>query len=266
MPLVPVSQILPGCVIRWRLQDWSCYSNTNSLTQTETKKATHRGLFDWSWSQQNREKPKGQLSGDCLTGLGPNRNGENQRGSSPETARLVLVPPETGKTNSSSPETARPVLVTQPKGKTINPWYSMNEGLGGRSHVVNEIQEHTDGVPPGCVSRPGCNSTSFQSESHPVPRGPTDPPGSIIKRQGRNIFNNREQTDNTAALRRRLKRSGQRSAISPLPHKRGQGPLSKSRCLCPRTQRTNRRRDRRRGWTRTLLARDELDGWSGPRL
>ena len=219
---------------------------------------------------------KGQLTRDCSTGLGPtrngenqqqltgdcstsfgNRNGENQRGSSPETARLVLVPPETGKTNSSSPETARPVLVTQPKGKTINPgsspetarlvlvptetektnssspetarpvlvtqtkgktinpWYSMNEGRGGRSHVVNEIQEHTDGVPPGCVSRPGCNSTSFQSESHPVPRGPTDPPGSIIKRQGRNIINNREQTDNTTALRQRLKRSGQRSAISP---------------------------------------------------
>ena len=142
----------------------------------------------------------------------------------------------------------------------------MVEGRGGRSHVVNEIQEHTDGVPPSCVSRPGCSSTSFQSESHPVPRGPTDPPGSIIKRQGRNIINNREQTDNTAALRRRLKRSGQRSAISPLPHNRDQGPLNKSRCLCPRTQRTNRRRDRRRGWTRTLLARDELDGWSGPRL
>ena len=32
----------------------------------------------------------------------------------------------------------------------------------------------------------GCNqalpSTSFQSESHPVPLGPTDPAGSIIKR------------------------------------------------------------------------------------
>ena len=142
----------------------------------------------------------------------------------------------------------------------------MVEGRGGRSHVVNEIQEHTDGVPPSCVSRPGCSSTSFQSESHPVPRGPTDPAGSIIKRQGRNIINNREQTDNTAALRQRLKRSGQRSAISPLPHNRDQGPLNKSRCLCPRTQRTNRRRDRRRGWTRTLLARDELDGWSDPRL
>ena len=116
----------------------------------------------------------------------------------------------------------------------------MVEGRGGRSHVVNEIQEHTDGVPPSCVSRPGCSSTSFQSESHPAPRGPTDPPGSIIKRH------NREQTDNTAALRQRLKRSGQRSAISPLPHNRDQGPLNRSRCLCPRTQRTNRRRDRRR--------------------
>ena len=140
----------------------------------------------------------------------------------------------------------------------------MVEGRGGRSHVVNEIQEHTNGV--SRVSRPGCSSTSFQSESHPVPRGPTDPPGSIIKRQGRNIINNREQTDNTAALRQRLKRSGQRSAISPLPHNRDQGPLNNSRRLSPRTQRTNRRRDRRRGWTRTLLARDELDGWSDPRL
>ena len=72
-PLVPVSQILVGCFLRWRLQDWSCYSysNTNSLT--------HRRLLDWSWSQQNREKPKGQLTGDCSTGLGPNRNGENQQ-------------------------------------------------------------------------------------------------------------------------------------------------------------------------------------------
>ena len=90
----------------------------------------------------------------------------------------------------------------------------------------NEIQERTDGVPPSCVTRPGCNSISFQPESHPVPRGPTDPAGSsIIKRQGRNIINNREQTDNTAAFRQRLKRSGQRSAISPLPHNRSQGPL-----------------------------------------
>ena len=121
MPLVPVSQILAGCFIRWRLPDWSCYSNTNSLAQTEIKWAAHQRLLDWSWSQQNREKPKGQLGGDCLTGLVHNRNGENQRGSSPETARLVLVPTETGKTNSSSPETARPVLVTQPEGKTINP-------------------------------------------------------------------------------------------------------------------------------------------------
>ena len=99
----------------------------------------------------------------------------------------------------------------------------MVEGRGERGHVVNEIQEHADGVPPSCVPRPGCNSTSFQSESHLVPRGPTDPAWSIIKRQGRKIINNREQTDNTAALRQRLNRSGQRSAISPLPHNRDQG-------------------------------------------
>ena len=79
VPLVPVSQILAGCFLRRRLQDWSCYSNTNSPAQTETKWAAHRRLLDWSWSQQNQEKPKGQLSGDCLTGLGPNRNGENQQ-------------------------------------------------------------------------------------------------------------------------------------------------------------------------------------------
>ena len=107
MPLVPVSQILPGCVIRWRLQDWSCYSNTNSLA--------HRRLLDWSWSQQ---KPKRQLTGDCLTGLGPNRNGENQKGSAARpvlfttetgrpkgqltAARLVLDPPETGKTKGAA--------------------------------------------------------------------------------------------------------------------------------------------------------------------
>ena len=49
--------------------------------------------------------------------------------------------------------------------------------------------------------------TSFQSESHPVPRGASDPAGSIIKRQtGDIIINNREQTDNTAALRQRPKR------------------------------------------------------------
>ena len=45
-----------------------------------------------------KKKPKEQLSGDCTTGLGPNRNGENQRGSSAETARLVLVPTETENT------------------------------------------------------------------------------------------------------------------------------------------------------------------------
>ena len=80
VPLVPVSQILAGCFIRWILPDWSCYSNTNSQAQTEIKWAAHRRLLDWSWSQQNREKPQGQLGGDCLTGLGLNRNGENQKG------------------------------------------------------------------------------------------------------------------------------------------------------------------------------------------
>ena len=70
---------------------------------------------------------------------------------------------------------------------------------------------------------------------------------------------------NTAALRQSPKRSEQRFATSPLPHRRGQLPLNKSRRLCPRTQRTTRRRDRRRGWTKTLLARDELDGWPGLR-
>ena len=86
VPLVPLSQILAGCLKRWRLPDWSCYSNTNSLAQTEIKWAAHQRLLDWSWSQQNREKPIGQLTGDCLTGLGPNRTGKNQKGSSAETA------------------------------------------------------------------------------------------------------------------------------------------------------------------------------------
>ena len=66
----------------------------------KTKKVAQRRLLDWSWSQQKRGKPKS--SGDCSTGLGPNRNGENQKA-------------------ASSAETARLVLVTQPKGKTINP-------------------------------------------------------------------------------------------------------------------------------------------------
>ena len=79
VPFVPVSQILAGCFIRWIVPDWSCYSNTNSPAQTEIKWAAHRRLLDWSWSQQNREKPKGQLGGDCLTGLFLNRNGENQK-------------------------------------------------------------------------------------------------------------------------------------------------------------------------------------------
>ena len=63
-----------------------------------------RRLRDQSWYPQNKnpnpkkKKPKEQLSGDCTTGLGPNRNGENQRGSSAETARLVLVPTETENT------------------------------------------------------------------------------------------------------------------------------------------------------------------------
>ena len=52
--------------------------------------------------------------------------------------------------------------------------------------TLGNKQLHTDGVPPSCVSGPGCHqalpSTSFQSESHPVPLGPTDPAGSIIKR------------------------------------------------------------------------------------
>ena len=50
--------------------------------------------------------------------------------------------------------------------------------------TLGNKQLHTDGVPPSCVSGPSCNqalpSTSFQSESHPVPLGPTDPAGSII--------------------------------------------------------------------------------------
>ena len=45
-------------------------------------------------------------------------------------------------------------------------------------------QLHTDGVPPSCVSGPGCNkalpSTSFQSESHPVPLGQLDPLGQFL--------------------------------------------------------------------------------------
>ena len=44
--------------------------------------------------------------------------------------------------------------------------------------TLRHNQLHSDGVPPSCVSIPGCNqallSTSFQSESHPVPRGPSD--------------------------------------------------------------------------------------------
>ena len=56
---------------------------------------------------------------------------------------------------------------------------------------------------------------SFQSESHPVPRGPTDPAGSIIKRQtGDIIINNREQTDNTVASDR--SRNGQTN-VPPSP-------------------------------------------------
>ena len=69
--------------------------------EEKSKRASQRRQLDWSWSQQNREKPKGQLGGDCMSGLGPNRNG--------------------GKPKGSSAETARPVLVTQPTGKTINP-------------------------------------------------------------------------------------------------------------------------------------------------
>ena len=112
------------CFIRWRLPDWSCYSNTNSLAQTEIKRAAHRRLLDWSWSQQNREKPKGQLGGDCLSGLGPNRNRENQKAAQRRLLDQVqrgnrrLLDwswSQQGKPKGSSPETARPVLVTQPK-------------------------------------------------------------------------------------------------------------------------------------------------------
>ena len=89
-------------LLRWRLPDWSCYSNTNSLAQTEIKRAAHRRLLDWSWSQQNREKPKGQLGGDCLSGLGPNRNRGKPKGSSTETARPVLFTTEKGRTKGAA--------------------------------------------------------------------------------------------------------------------------------------------------------------------
>ena len=56
--------------------------------------------------------------------------------------------------------------------------------------TLRHNQLHSDGVPPSCVSRPGCNqallSTSFQSESHPVPRGPTDPAGPSPRTQRTN--------------------------------------------------------------------------------
>ena len=76
-----MSQILVGCFLRWRLQDWSCYSNTNSLTQTETKRAAQRRLLDWSWTKQKRGKPKG---------------------SSAEIARPVLFTTETGRTKGAA--------------------------------------------------------------------------------------------------------------------------------------------------------------------
>ena len=58
--------------------------------------------------------------------------------------------------------------------------------------TLRHKQHHPDGVPPSCGCIQGLLSISFQSESHPVPRGPTDPAGSIIKRQtGDNIINNK---------------------------------------------------------------------------
>ena len=101
--LAPVSQIWAGC-FRSPLEttgpELVPQNKHPTPKRKKTKRAAQRRLLDQFCSQQERGEPKG---------------------SSAETARLVLVPPETGKTNSSSPETARPVLVTQPKGKTINP-------------------------------------------------------------------------------------------------------------------------------------------------
>ena len=131
------------------------------------------GVVTPTQTLQPEQKSNGQLTGDCLTGLGLNRNGENQkgssaencstsfvhnrngknqRGSSPETARLVLVPTKTGKTNSSSPETARPVLVTQPKGKTINPGSSPDTAR--LVLVPTETEKTNSSSPENC-------STSF---------------------------------------------------------------------------------------------------------
>ena len=122
VPLVPVSQILAGCFLRWRLQDWSCYSNTNSPAQTKPNgQLTGDCLTGLSWFQQNREKPKRAAQRRLLDWSWSQQKRGKPKGSSPETARLVLVPTETGKTKSSSPETARPVLVTQPKKKDNQP-------------------------------------------------------------------------------------------------------------------------------------------------
>ena len=49
-----------------------------------------------------KQKSNGELTGDCLTGLGPNRNGKNQKGSSAETARPVLFITETGRTKGAA--------------------------------------------------------------------------------------------------------------------------------------------------------------------
>ena len=103
------------------------------------------------------------------------------------------------------------------------------------------------------------------------------PPGKLLKdrKKGEILLNKGTLSggkqlafrhSNTAVFRQRPSRTRPRSAISPLPHSGGQGPLNRSWSLCARTQRTNRRRESRRGWTRTLLARVELNGWPGPCL
>ena len=89
-----------------------------------------------------------------------------------------------------------------------------NLTLLSRLLTVARKPHQPGGVPPRSCIAPNLSRTRS-------PRGPSDPAGSIIKRQKGNSINNREQTDHTAAVRQRPKRSVQRSAISPLLGGRG---------------------------------------------
>ena len=125
------------------------------------KRAAQQRLLDQFCLPQKRGEPKGQLTRDCSTGLDPNRNGENQQQLTGDCSTSFGHSTQREDNQQQLTGDCSTSFGHSTQREDNQPLTQHGRGRGGRSHVVNEIQEHTDGVPPSCISRPGCSSTSF---------------------------------------------------------------------------------------------------------